>query len=66
MIPLRSLRAMRDRWQRDLDRLESEHPIDNMPENIGDEAETQRNLATAIVYIGGMIVEAKERRRRGR
>jgi hypothetical protein len=54
-IPKRSLRAMRDRWQRDLDRIEAAYPIEDMAEWSDPESETQRNLATAIVWIEGLI-----------
>jgi hypothetical protein len=53
-IPKRSLRAMRDRWQRDLDRLETAYPVDNW-EADHPTLETIRNLATAIAQIEGMI-----------
>jgi len=54
VIPRRSLRAMKARWERDLTRLEDGYP---MPDWRGGtpEIETMRNLATAIAQIDGVI-----------
>lgn len=50
----RSLRAMRDRWIRDLKRLEEDFPVPDW-EWDNPEVETVRNLATAIAQIDGII-----------
>ena len=50
----RTLRAMRNRWQRDLDRLETAYPINDW-EACDGPVETQRNLGTAIAWIDAII-----------
>lgn len=54
MIPRLILRSMQARWQRDLDRLAAAAPIEDW-EAHDPNTETQRNLATAIAQISGMI-----------
>lgn len=59
MLPRRSLRAMRRRWEADLERLENAYPTidwqaDSPP------IETIRNLATAIAQINGMITARRD------
>jgi hypothetical protein len=50
----RTLRSIRDRWQRDYDQLERVYgPWDAAAD--GSYTETMRNLATAITQIGMMI-----------
>ena len=65
MITRRQLRAMRGRWERDLEQLESAFPIANMAEALTPEAETIRNLATAIAEIDGIITNVKSLSKRG-
>ena len=61
----RHLRAMRERWRRDLARLEASFPrLEKLPENFDSEAETIRNLATAIAEIDGIIIAAPSLARR--
>jgi hypothetical protein len=57
MLSRRSLRAMRDRWERDLDRLEAayETKVGELSENGDDSVETIRNLASAIAHVEGLI-----------
>jgi hypothetical protein len=55
MLDRRQLRAMRERWQRDLDRLEAAFPGLELGEEFTSETETIRNLATAIAHIDGII-----------
>jgi hypothetical protein len=62
MLSRRTLRAMRDRWQKDLDRLEAvyvsaDHPT--MAYYSDSEHETVRNLASAIAEIEGLIAMAR-------
>lgn len=61
-ISRRTLRSMRDRWQRDLDRLEKDAPVVDY-EGSDANIETQRNLATAIAEIGGMITARRPPKR---
>lgn len=49
------LRAMRERWSRDLKVLEEAFPDLNLDFELGAEAETVRNLATAIGEVNGII-----------
>lgn len=48
------LRAMRDRWERDLAWLEKAYPVENWKAD-APHIETQRNLATAIAQIEFII-----------
>jgi hypothetical protein len=56
-LPRRTLRTMRERWQRDYDRLEQVYGSwEEGAESDGDPfIETMRNLATAIVWVDGLI-----------
>jgi len=58
-LPRRMLRAMRARWQRDLEKLEAAYPIEDWQAD-SPSLETIRNLATAIVQIDGMITAARK------
>ena len=53
-LPRRSLRAMKRRWQADLERLEAAYPAKDW-EGSDPALETIRNLATAIAEIDGLI-----------
>jgi hypothetical protein len=56
VLTRRTLRAMQRRWQADLERLEQAYGEFTLnPEQSNPESETQRNLATAIAEIRGMI-----------
>ncbi|QDZ07431.1 hypothetical protein FPZ24_08030 [Sphingomonas panacisoli] len=57
----RQLRAMRDRWRRDLDKLEADQPVGDRWDWATPNIEVQRNLATAIAWIDGMITGRKVR-----
>lgn len=61
MLSRRTLRAMRDRWEKDLERLETAYDVraTGLEENDGDNTETVRNLATAIAHIEGMISQSR-------
>lgn len=60
MIPRRSLRAMKARWERDLTRLEAANPVTEWS-YCDHEHETVRNLATAIAEIDGIISSREAR-----
>lgn len=69
MLSRRTLRAMKKRWQRDLDRLESFYVAASSPTMVDwsdSEHETVRNLATAIAEIDGLISMVRPTDRKGK
>jgi hypothetical protein len=64
-ITKRKLRAMRSRWERDLKTLEEAFPDLDLTVELGAEAETVRNLVTAIGEIDGIIANKVSLRTRG-
>lgn len=60
MLKRRTLWAMKRRWQADLKRLEEAYGEFSLDQTRCDpESETQRNLATAIAEIDGMIARRR-------
>jgi hypothetical protein len=61
MLSRRTLRAMRDRWERDLERLETAYGLHlgGLEANGDDNTETARGLLTAIAHIEGMISQSR-------
>lgn len=59
MLSRKALRDMKARWQRDLAHLEAAYgsaAVEKIAEVSNSESEVVRNLATAIVHLGEIIV----------